>query len=107
MSAATLSGEARSEEMSGEIEMAFTASDVSGQRRVNVRGVSPDATVRELINGLLAKMGLVQNDVSGHPLEYRALLEREGRHLFDAELVGDALAPDDKITLTPKINAGG
>ena len=92
--------------MSAATTMDFTASDVSGQRQVKVLGVSTDATVRELVKGLLAKMGLVKNDVSGQPLEYRALLEREGRHLFDAELVGDALAPDDKITLQPKINAG-
>jgi hypothetical protein len=86
--------------------MDIRASDTSGQHRVNVRGIKSDATVRELVKGLLAKMGLVQNDVSGQPLEYRALLEREGRHLFDAEIVGDALSPDDQITLTPKINAG-
>ena len=92
--------------MSAATTMDFTASDVYGQRQVKVLGVSTDATVRELVKGLLAKMGLVKNDVSGQPLEYRALLEREGRHLFDAELVGDALAPDDKITLQPKINAG-
>ena len=97
MSAATLTAERM---------MDFTATDASGQRHVNVRGVSSDATVRELVSGLLAKMGLVQKDVSGQPLQYRALLEREGRQLFDAELVGDALAPDDKLTLTPKINAG-
>ncbi len=92
--------------MSATATMDFTATDISGQREVKVSGVSPDATVRELVKGLLGKMGLVQNDVTGQPLEYRALLEREGRHLFDSELVGDALSPEDKITLQPKINAG-
>ncbi len=92
--------------MSTSTTMDLTATDVSGHKRVSVRGVSGEATVRELVNGLLAKMGLGQRDVSGQPIQYRALLEREGRHLFDSEIVGDALDPDDKITLQPKINAG-
>ncbi len=82
------------------------ASDVSGQRRVNVRGVSPDSTVGELVKGLLERMRLPRNDSGGRPLTYHARLEREGRHLHDSELVGDALQADDQIVLQPKINAG-
>jgi hypothetical protein len=82
------------------------AQDVTGQKRVRVSGVANDTTVRELVQGLLKKMGLMGQDVSGHPLEYRARLDREGRHLHDSELVRDALHPDDEIVLQPKINAG-
>ena len=82
------------------------AQDVSGQKKVRVSDVSGDSTVRELVRGLLTRMRLVDKDVGGRPIEYRARLEREGRHLHDSELVSDALQPDDQIVLQPKINAG-
>lgn len=82
-------------------------SDVSGQKMANVGNVPPDATVGELIQGLLSQMNLPQNDVSGRPLTYHALLEREGRHLHASELVGDALQTGDKVVLQPNIDAGG
>ena len=69
----------------------LTAQDVTGQKKVKVSSVPAEATVRELVHGLLAKMGLVRQDLAGQPLEYRARLEREGRHLNDSELVSDAL----------------
>ena len=84
----------------------LTAQDVTGQKKVKVSSVPAEATVRELVHGLLARMGLVRQDLAGQPLEYRARLEREGRHLNDSELVSDALQPDDEIVLQPKINAG-
>jgi hypothetical protein len=82
------------------------AQDVSGQKKVRVSDVSGDSTVRELVQGLLKRMRLMDKDVGGRPIEYRARLEREGRHLHDAELVSDALQSDDQIVLQPKINAG-
>ena len=82
------------------------AQDVSGQKKVRVSDVSGDSTVRELVRGLLTRMRLVDKDVGGRPIEYRARLEREGRHLHDSELVSDALQSDDQIVLQPKINAG-
>ena len=82
------------------------AQDVTGQKNVKVSEVPHDTTVRELVQGLLGKMGLMRRDVEGRPLEYRARLEREGRHLHDSELVDDALEPEDRIVLQPKINAG-
>ena len=84
----------------------LTAQDVTGQKKVKVSSVPAEATVRELVHGLLARMGLVRQDLAGQPLEYRARLEREGRHLNDSELVSDALQPDDEIVLQPKIIAG-
>jgi len=88
--------------------MAFnlTANDVTGQKKLRVASVPNETTVRELVQGLLARMGLVKTDVAGQPLQYQARLEREGRHLNDSELVTDALQPDDEITLQPRINAG-
>jgi hypothetical protein len=71
-----------------------------------VSDVSPDTTVRELVNGLIGKLRLVDKDQDGRPLQFRARLEREGRHLHDSELVNDALRPDDELVLHPKINAG-
>jgi hypothetical protein len=82
------------------------AQDVSGQKKVRVSDVSGDSTVRELVRGLLTRMRLVDKDAGGRPIEYRARLEREGRHLHDSELVSDALQSDDQLVLQPKINAG-
>jgi hypothetical protein len=82
------------------------AQDVSGQKKGRVSDVSGDSTVRDLVRGLLTRMRLVDKDAGGRPIEYRARLEREGRHLHDSELVSDALQSDDQIVLQPKINAG-
>jgi len=86
--------------------VSIEATDVTGQKRMKVPSVPRGATVGELVRGLLAKMGLVQADARGESLQYRARLEREGRHLNESELVGDALRPDDRISLHPHINAG-
>jgi len=82
-------------------------SDVSGQKLASVNQVPQDATVGELIQGLLAQMNLPQNDVGGRPLTYHARLEREGRHLHASERVGDALQTGDRVVLQPNIDAGG
>ena len=82
------------------------AQDVTGQKKVRMSDVSGDSTVRDLVQGLLKTMHLNRKDVAGRPIEYRARLEREGRHLHDSELVSDALQSEDEITLQPKINAG-
>jgi hypothetical protein len=82
------------------------AEDVTKQKKVKVSNVKPGTTVRELVKGLVGRMRLVENDKRGNPLEYRARLEREGRHLHDSELVSDALRPDDELVLHTKINAG-
>jgi len=80
--------------------------DVTRQKTVRAAAVPTNATVTELVQGLIAKMGLARNDVDGHPLNYQARLDREGRHLNGAETVGDALREDDEITLAPNIDAG-
>ncbi|MGD0948410.1 MAG: hypothetical protein ABSA52_13360 [Candidatus Binatia bacterium] len=89
------------------MSLGLRASDVSGQKTVRASAVPVDATVGELVQGLLAKMGLNRNDVEGRPLNYYARLDREGRHLNGSEIVGDALKEGDEIVLTPNIDAGG
>ncbi len=82
------------------------ASDVSGQKVVKVAGVAPDSTVRELVKGLVPKMGLRVKDSNDRPLTYHVRLDREGRHLHDSEIVGDVLKPGDQIVLHPNVMAG-
>lgn len=81
-------------------EISLEASDVSGQKVVNVSNVPADATVGELIRGLLAQMSLPDN------VPYQARLEREGRHLHASEIVSDALKSGDRVVLQPSIDAG-
>lgn len=89
-----------------QLGIGLQVSDVSGQKLHNVSNVPPDATVGELIQGMLGQMNLPQNDVSGRPLTYHARLEREGRHLHASERVGDAVQNGDKVVLQPNIDAG-
>lgn len=89
------------------LDLALEASDVSGQKTMSVSGIAADATVGELVQGLLAQMNLPQNDVGGNPMTYQARLEREGRHLHASERVGDVFKPGDRVVLQPNINAGG
>ena len=87
--------------------LGLKVSDVSGQKAVRAPAVPITSTIGELVQGLLAKMGLARSDGEGRPLQYYARLEREGRHLNGSELVGDSLQNDDELTLTPNIEAGG
>lgn len=80
--------------------------DVTRQRTMRAPAVPANASIAELVQGLIAKMGLTRTDVEGHPLNYQARLDREGRHLNGGETVGDALREDDEITLAPNIDAG-
>jgi hypothetical protein len=86
--------------------MTLRVSDVSGQKAARASAVPANFTVGELVQKLIAKMGLARNDVDGRPLNYQARLQREGRHLNGSETVGEALRDDDEIVLTPNIDAG-
>jgi hypothetical protein len=86
--------------------LAIQASDVSGQKVVKVAGIAPDATIGELVQGLVPKMELPTADAEGRPLSYHVRLEREGRHLHATEIVADVLEPEDRIVLQPNIMAG-
>ena len=87
--------------------MRLEASDVSGQKRAVIPDAPMDATVGELVDGLLPRMSLPRLDSSGRPLTYHALLDRQGRHLHASETVGEALLPNDRLVLQPNIDAGG
>ncbi|MBW1884171.1 MAG: hypothetical protein JRG89_12765 [Deltaproteobacteria bacterium] len=88
------------------IALDLHARDVTGTKKVRVPSANPEATIRELTQGLLRRMGLIREDAGGQPLEWQMRLERGGRQLNDSELVGDALQLDDEIVLLPKVNAG-
>ena len=85
---------------------AISVADVSGQNVVRAAGVSPGATVGELVQGLVPKMNLPESDAEGRKMSYHVRLERLGRHLHPSEVVGDVLEEDDRITLQPNIMAG-
>ncbi len=85
--------------------ISLLVTDVSGQNRFQVREISPDATVGELISNLPSRMGLV-DQVDGARIAYTARLNREGRQLNASERVGDALLEQDEIVLAPSIDAG-
>ena len=90
----------------GTMTVGIRVTDVSRQKTVRAPAVPARSTIREMVERLIAKMGLSRNDVQGRPLQYQARLEREGRHLNGAEIVGDALREDDELTISPSIDAG-
>lgn len=87
--------------------LTLRASDVTGQKAVDVPAMPGGATVTEMVQQLLARLGLVRNDAQGLPLTYRARVSRSGRQLHGGEIVGDALEDGDEVVLQPHINAGG
>lgn len=85
----------------------FGVTDVSGQKMARVRDIPEDATVGEVIEGLLGELAMPRNDTNGRPLTYHARLEREGRHLHASERVTDAVRSGDEVVIQPNIDAGG
>ena len=85
---------------------AVRVSSVSRQSTMRAAGIPPTLTVGEFVQGLIPKMELPPTDPEGRRIAYHALLEREGRHLHAAEIVGDVLQPDDHLVLAPNIMAG-
>lgn len=94
--------------MNSSATMKIRASDVSGQKcsEIKIMGESLKATVGELIDDIVPRMNLPRNDSNGRPLNYQALLEREGRHLNSTELIEEVLRPEDELVLNPEIQAG-
>ena len=92
--------------MTAAMTVGLRVKDVTGQKVVRAPAVPASSTIREIVERLIARMGLSRNDVQGRPLQYQARLEREGRHLNGAETVGDALRDDDELTLAPAVDAG-
>jgi hypothetical protein len=91
---------------SGTDVIEIKVSDVSKQKVLDVDDVPTDATVGDLVQGLLREMGIPSNDHEGRSLTYRAMLHREGRHLFSHERVGDVLETGDHLTLQRNVDAG-
>jgi hypothetical protein len=87
--------------------MRLEASDVTGQKILDIPDAPMNSSIREFVEGLVPQMNLPRFDSSGRRLNYHALLDREGRHLHASEVVGEALLPNDRLVLQPDINAGG
>lgn len=86
-------------------KLSVIARDTSRQKKVEV-DVPVEATIGELVEGIRGGMNLPRHDIEGRPLNWKARLEREGRHLHGSELAGDALREKDEIVLQPHITAG-
>ena len=87
--------------------LSFSVRDNSGQRRYAVRNYRSEATVGELIRGLVERMGLTSENAETIDEVYHAFSGREGRHLRSAEIIGDVIEEGDEITLRPDVQAGG
>jgi hypothetical protein len=88
------------------MERRFEVSDVTGQKVLAVADVADDATVGDLVRGLIPRMRLPPSDSAGRPLTYHARSDREGRHLLGSERVADAVQPGDRVVLQPNVDAG-
>ena len=86
--------------------LSFNVKDNSGQRRYAVRNYRGEATVGELIRGLVERMDLRSEGADGADDVYHAFSGREGRHLRSAEIVGNVIEEGDEITLRPDVQAG-
>ena len=86
--------------------LSLRASDVSGQKTARIRNCPKDASVRELVEAVMHKLDLPKNDSSGAAVMYQARLDRAGRSLHESEIVGEVLKPEDRIVLTPNVDAG-
>ena len=82
------------------------ATDVTGQKRVRAKRVRMESRMQDLVEDLLPRLQLPAQDSSGRPLTYHARLDREGRHVHASEVVGEALLPNDTLTLQPNVDAG-
>ncbi len=88
------------------MDTGFEVSDVTGQKVLAVSGVPREATVAEMVRGLLVRMRLPVSDTGGRPLTYHARLDREGRHLLGSERVAEVVQPGDRVVLQPNVDAG-
>jgi len=79
--------------------------DMSGQREFVAKGVRTDVSWGEAMNGILAGMSLPTNTPTSETV-LTGRLEREGRHLHDSEIVGDALCDQDLVRLEQEVSAG-
>jgi hypothetical protein len=86
--------------------MTVRVRDYTGQTTVEV-DVPPDATIGEFIADLrTGALDLPETDPFGQPVVYTARHDAEGRHLSFSEITGEALRPNDLVTLEPDVRAG-
>lgn len=94
---------------STDVDLNLRVTDITGQKEILLHG-SPsytnETTVGEFITGLLPRMRLPSSDADGRPLVWRALLDREGRHVHGAERLLEVIEPGDLIVLHPNVDAG-
>jgi len=82
-------------------------SDATGQKVFRAPAIPADASVGQMLQALLQKMGLGRStDSSGRPVSFKVRLARQSRYLNSGERVGDCLRTDDEISLAPDIQAG-
>ena len=84
--------------------ISLTVEDFTGQIRRRARGIPMDATVGDLVAGLMHELRLPVNDSQGRPLTYAA--RARGESLTESDRVGDVLVEDDVVTLTQNVTAG-
>ena len=80
--------------------------DSAKQKLEEVKELPVDFLVRNLVDSMVAHWNLPERDPNGRIQIWQAKLEREGRRLYDTERIGDAVQPDDMITLQPNVDAG-
>ena len=86
--------------------LTLTASDVTGQKKVTVRDVPLDASVGEVLDGIIPILNLNRRGSDGRELSLEARLNRESRHLNRSERVRETLRHEDHLTIYPKVMAG-
>jgi hypothetical protein len=87
--------------------MPITATDVTGLRKTVWEPGTEESSVQDMLEELVDQLALPLNDAVGAPIAYQARINSTGRALSSAELVRDAVAPDDSVMLMADINAGG
>ncbi len=84
----------------------FSASDLSGQRKVDLSLDDMSETVADLLRRIVPGLGLGLNDPAGRPYAYHAFHRREQRHVHATERVADVVREGDELVLQPDAQAG-
>lgn len=90
--------------VTAERTMSFVVEDPTGQLRQRASGIPRDATVGEVVDGLMNELRLPPNDSQGRPLTYAA--RANGESLVESDRLGDVLTEGDTVTLSQNVTAG-
>ncbi len=86
----------------------ISASNVSRQKRVDLKGVPTERTMGELLDGvLIPRLHLPRFDSEGRQVNYAARIERTGVKFQRSGLIADGLEQGDHVVVQPEIQAGG